>query len=131
MLALAFAGGWWGVERRKKRDWKTPLRNRRISKAADRVLAQMDAAARRGDPERFFNCARSAVQQTLAARWRLAAEQITTAEVDARIGGQDHDIPRLFALADEAKYSGRDLHTTDFARWMQIVRQQLLADKAP
>jgi len=131
MLVLAFAGGWLGVGRHKKRDRKTPLRNRRLSKAADRVLAQMDAAARSGDPARFFSCARSAVQQALAARWRLTAEQITTAEVDARIGGEDQDIPLLFALADEAEYSGRDPHTSDFARWMQIVRRQLLADEPP
>jgi hypothetical protein len=51
--------------------------------------------------------------------------------VDARIRGEGHDIPRLFALADEANYSGHDLHATEFARWMQIVRQQLLADKSP
>jgi hypothetical protein len=71
------------------------------------------------------------MQQALGARWQLAPDQVTSAEVDARIRGEGHDIPRLFALADEAKYSGHDLQATDFARWMQIVRQQLLADKSP
>jgi hypothetical protein len=90
----------------------------------------MEDAARSGDPARFFHWAHAAMQQALAARWQLAPDQVTSAEVDARIGDQDQDIPRLFAFADEAKYSGHDLHATDFARWMQIVRRQLLAETA-
>jgi hypothetical protein len=130
ILALAFAGAWMSTGRRHP-DRRMPARNRRISKAANRVLAHMEDAARSGDPTRFFNCARAALQQNLAARWQLAPDQVTSAEVDARIGGNDQDIPLLFALADEAQYSGRDVHATDFARWMLIVRRQLLAEKAP
>ena len=130
ILALAFAGAWLHTGR-TSRDRKIPVRKRRISKAANRLLAHMEAAARSGDPAQFFSCARTAMQQALGARWQLAPDQVTSAEVDARIRGEGHDIPRLFALADEAKYSGHDLHATDFARWMQIVRQQLLSDKSP
>jgi BatD DUF11 like domain len=126
ILALAFAGAWVSAGARR-RDRKMPLRSRRMSKAANRVLAQMEDAARSGDSVRFFNRARAAMQQNLAARWRLAPEQVTCAEVDARFGDQDQDVQLLFALADEAKYSGHDLHATDFARWMQTVRRQLLA----
>jgi hypothetical protein len=129
LLALAFAGAWMSTAPRH-RDRKMPVRNRRLSKAAKRVLAQMQDAARSDDPERFFHWARAAMQQALAARWQLAPNQVTSAEVDARIGDEEQDIPLLFALADEAKYSGHDLHATDFGRWMQIVRRQLLAEKA-
>ncbi|MGO9949141.1 MAG: BatD family protein [Steroidobacteraceae bacterium] len=127
ILALAFAGAWLHTGR-ASRDRKIPVRNRRISKAANRVLAQMEDAARGDDPARFFHWARAAMQQALADRWQLAPDQVTSAEVDARIG--DQDILLLFAFADEAKYSGHDLHATDFARWMQIVRRQLLAETA-
>jgi BatD DUF11 like domain len=130
ILALAFASAWMSTGRRHH-DRKMPVRNRRISKAAKRVLAHMEDAAQSGDPARFFNCARAAMQQNLAARWQLAPDQVTSAEVDARIGGNDQDIPLLFALADEAQYSDDDLPATDFARWMLIVRRQLLAEKAP
>jgi BatD DUF11 like domain len=129
ILALAFAGAWMSTGRRH-RDRKMPVRSRRVSKAANRMLAQMEDAARSGDPARFFSWARAAMQQNLAARWRLAPDQVTSAEVDARIGDEDQDIPLLFTLADEAKYSGHALHATDFARWTQIVRRQLLAEKA-
>jgi hypothetical protein len=43
--------------------------------------------------------------------------------------GAESDIRELFALADEAKYSGHKLNATDFARWLRIVRRQLMSDK--
>jgi hypothetical protein len=50
--------------------------------------------------------------------------------VEGRVGA-DNDVRQLFALADEAKYSGRKLNATDFARWLRIVRRQLMSDKTP
>jgi hypothetical protein len=93
-----------------------------------RLLAQMEAAARAGDPPLFFIAARAALQQSLAARWQLAPDEVTAAEVQARLS--DDDIQQVFALADESKYSGRDLNSTDFARWMRAVRQRLAAEQA-
>jgi len=87
----------------------------------------MEAAARTGNPALFFNSARAAMQQSLAARWQLAPDEVTTAEVQARLS-EDEDIQQVFALADESKYSGRDLNSTDFARWMRAVRQRLMAE---
>ena len=99
------------------------------SRAAKRVLAQMQAAARVGDTAQFFDSARTALQSVLAARWQLALEEITTTEVEGRVG-EENEIRQLFALADEAKYSGRKLNATDFARWQRIVRQHLMSDNA-
>jgi hypothetical protein len=59
----------------------------------------------------------------------LPPEDVTTAEVEARVGVQD-DIRELFALADESKYSGRELNATDFARWLRIVRRHLMNEKS-
>ena len=91
---------------------------------------QMQAAARAGDAALFFEAARTALQPLLASRWQLEPEQITTAEVEGRVGA-DNDVRQLFALADEAKYSGRKLNATDFARWLRIVRRELMSDKTP
>jgi hypothetical protein len=93
------------------------------------LLAQMEAAARAGNPPLFFIAARAALQQSLAARWQLAPDEVTAAEVQARLSDDD-DIQQVFALADESKYSGRDLNSTDFARWMRAVRQRLAAEQA-
>lgn len=129
LLALAFAGGWVGAQRRKKPAERVAAGNRIARRATKRALAQMEAAARSDNPEQFFNSARAALQQSLAARWQLAPDEVTTAEVQARLSDDD-DIQQVFVLADESKYSGRELNATDFARWMHAVRQRLMMEQA-
>jgi hypothetical protein len=130
IVVLAFAAGWLGARRRRGAgEWESGS-DRIASRAAKRALAQMQAAARAGDAALFFEAARTALQPLLASRWQLEPEQITTAEVEGRVGA-DNDVRQLFALADEAKYSGRKLNATDFARWLRIVRRQLMSDKTP
>jgi len=129
ILMLAFAAGWVSARRRRGVGERESASDRIASRAAKRVLAQMQAAARVGDAAQFFDSARTALQSILAARWQLVPEEITTTEVEGRVGAE-HEIRQLFALADEAKYSGRKLNTTDFARWLRIVRQHLMSDKA-
>jgi hypothetical protein len=122
LLTLAFAGGWLRLRRRAAGG-----SSRSQSSAANRVLVQLDEAARSGDTAQFFHSARSALQ--MAARWQAAAGQITTAEA-ARPGseGESEDIRQLLALADEANYSGREPTTIDFARWTQVVRRRMLGE---
>lgn len=127
LIVLAFAAGWAGTRRRRVLAGGESA-DRISSKAARRVLAQMQAQARIGNAAAFFDSARTALQASLAARWQLEPEEITTAEVEAR-GAQD-DIRQLFALADESKYSGRELNATDFARWQRFVRGHLMNEKS-
>jgi hypothetical protein len=57
-------------------------------------------------------------------------EQVTLAEVEARLeGGDRDDVGEIFALADEANYSGAELKATDFERWTGIVRRQLASEQ--
>jgi hypothetical protein len=124
LLAVAIAGGWMAVRRRGNPTGRVSARHRFVAKRNQRVLTQMEAAARAGNAAVFFNAARDALQQTLALRWQVGPEEVTAAEVRARLG-DDPDIEQLFALADESKYSDQDLRTADFARWMHAVRQRL------
>jgi BatD DUF11 like domain len=128
IVVLVLAAGWVGARRRRGVGERESASDRIASRAAKRALAQMQGAARAGDAALFFESARTALQAVLAARWQLAPEEITTAEVEGRVGPKN-DIRQLFALADEAKYSGRKLNATDFARWLRIVRSQLLSDQ--
>jgi len=128
IVVLAFAAGWVSARRRRGVGERESASDRTASRAAKRVLAQMQGAARAGDAALFFESARTALQSVLAARWQLAPEGITTAEVEGRLGAEN-DIRQVFALADEAKYSGRKLNATDFARWLRIVRRHLMSDK--
>jgi BatD DUF11 like domain len=96
-----------------------------VSKANQRTLARLDAAARTADSASFFGAARDALLQTFATRWRLPADQITGAELKARLGEASEDVERLFALADEAKYSDHGAGGVDFQRWLTVIRGQL------
>jgi len=115
-LALILAGSWLAVR---------PHPARGSSKTAERALAQLESAARSGDSASFFETARKALLQTLAARWQMSPDQVTFAELKARLGSAGEDVERLFALADEAKYSDYAPGGTDFQRWLTLIRSQL------
>jgi BatD DUF11 like domain len=119
-LALILAGSWLAVR---------PNPARATSKSAARALAQLDAAARAGDASSFFEVARTALLQTLAARWRMSPDQITVTELKSRLGSAGEDIERLCALADEAKYSDHQLESTDFQPWLRLIRGQLTGER--
>ena len=119
-LVLIMAGGWFAVRSNAARG---------TSKAKERVLAQLDAAARRGDSSSFFEMARDALLQTFAARWQVPPDQLTPAELKSRLGAAGEDVERLFALADESKYSDYEAAGTDFQRWLSLIRSQLTAER--
>jgi hypothetical protein len=119
-LALILAGSWFAVR---------PHPARTTSKAAERALAQLDTAARSGDSSSFFEVARKALLHTFAARWQMSPDQITFAELRARLGTAGEDIERLFALADEAKYSDYEPGGTDLQRWLTLIRGQLAGER--
>jgi BatD DUF11 like domain len=130
-LALLFGGGWVAL-RRRERDALDTQRQRERARAelTQALLEKMRTAAAAGDAAVFLNSARSALQQTLGARWQVAPEEISEALIDERIEDTDRDdIRQIFALADEANYSGDDLKAADFERWTQIVSRQLSEGK--
>jgi hypothetical protein len=73
----------------------------------------------------FFNSARGALQQVLSMDWQMEPEQVTTGEVEARLGPEEQAIRQLFALTDEANYSGGTPRAADFARWTDIVNRRI------
>ncbi len=127
VLALLFGGGWIALRRRELNARDTRRQRERARSQLIRSLrGQMAAASTAGDAALFLSSARSALQQALSARWEVAPEQIAEDLVDARLEGADKDdIRRIFALADEANYSGDHLKAADFERWTQIVGRQL------
>jgi hypothetical protein len=125
-LVLCFAGGLFALRRHERRASDSDGTQRReASTAIAGCLAEMDAASTAGDAARFFQSARVALQQKLAASWHIAPASITIAEIDARLNGQGGEMRRVFALADQAAYSGQHLSTADFNQWKEIVREQI------
>jgi hypothetical protein len=126
VLALLFGGGWIALRRRElnARDTKRQRELARVQLTRT-LMERMAAASAAGNAAVFLSSARSALQQALGARWEVAPEQIAEDLVDARLEGADKDdIRQIFALADEANYSGDDLKAADFERWTQIVNRQ-------
>src|SRR6202034_2252698 len=115
--------------RRRERDANDVQgkRERARSQMTHAALVQMAAASTTRDTAAFFNSARSALQQALGARWRGPPALITRADVETRLesDGDKDDIRQIFALADEANYSGDDPRVADFARWTELVYRQL------
>jgi len=125
-LVLCFAGGLIFLRRREHRMNDADGARRRVaSSAIASCLAEMDAASIAGDAVRFFQCARAALQQRLATRWHVVPASITIAEIDARLNGEGAEMRRIFALADQAAYSGQHLGAGDFQQWKETVRGQL------
>lgn len=130
-LALLFCSGWVALRRRERDALDTQRqRERARSQLTQTLLDKMRAASAVGDAAVFLNSARFALQQTLGARWQVAPEEISEALIDERIEDTDkEDIRQIFALADEANYSGDGLKAADFERWTQIVSRQLNEEK--
>jgi len=125
-VALLFGGGWVALRRRERKTHDLQgARERSRSQMLHALLERMAAASAAGDEGAFFNAARSALQQSLGARWLLPPERISLADVDGRAEGADRaDLRQLFMLADEANYSGGPLQAADFERWTELVRRQ-------
>jgi hypothetical protein len=128
-LALLFVGGWTLLRRRERQRNDLARERERVRAQLTRALLEkMAAAASGGDTAVFFSSARSALQHALSARWHMAPELIAIADVEARLEGADRvDVRQIFALADEANYSGTDLEAADFEHWTQVVRRNLSA----
>ena len=121
-----FAGSLISLRRRERRASDSDgTRQREAASAIENYLAEMDAASAAGDPARFFQSARAALQQNLATLWHVAPASITIAEIDARLNGEGEEIRRVFVLADQAAYSGQPLSTADFQLWKETVREKL------
>jgi hypothetical protein len=130
-LVLCFAGGFIFLKRHERRANDTDgARRRESSCAIANCVAEMDAASTAGDAARFFQSARVAFQQKLAERWHVAPASITIAEIDARLNGEGEEVRRVFALADQAAYSGQQLTTADFQQWKETVRNHLKLSEA-
>jgi hypothetical protein len=122
-LVLCLAVGFLFLRQREKRANDAEGARRRAAESAIAgCLAEMDAAAGSGDATRFFAAARAAFQQKLAVRWHIAPASITQADLDERPDSDHAEIRRIFALADEAAYSGQHLSTADFLQWKETVR---------
>jgi hypothetical protein len=93
-----------------------------LTPAIRRQLAALATAGRAGDGLRFLALAQSLLRASLAARWELEVESITTSVLQERLGDGEPDLQQLFSMADEARYSDAAVPSLDFAHWSRVVR---------
>jgi len=111
LLALGMAGGWLSLRRRASASSNARGgRKRGATKDINRVLNDMETAARAGDAASFFTLARGALE----AGPRTALESGSS--------GENDDIRRFLALADEVNYAGLRPTREEFERWIEFLR---------
>ena len=129
--ALMIAAIVLGAAFRWLRHWRANDPNRLQREATEKLvhesLAKMDSALKAQDATRFFNAARQALQERLAAKWELPASRVTIPEIRARLNGNGEEIRSVFQTEDEIAYSGRQFTVPDLQQWHAVVQQQLLA----
>ena len=133
LLVLGIAGGWLALRRPSETGPGRSARARARSKRSERLFRELETQARAGNAASFFELVRTALVEALAARWRAAPEELTAADIDARLGGDfaaelqptGAAIRQIFALADEADYAGLRPAMMDFERWTELVRRVL------
>jgi hypothetical protein len=124
ITALSFGAVLRWLRQRRANDPQR-LEREAVEKSVGEALAKMDAALKVQDAPRFFTTARKALQECLAAKWKLPASQVTIPEIRARLNGDGEQIRSVFQAADEIVYSGRQFAAPDLQQWRGIVKEQL------
>jgi hypothetical protein len=130
LMAAAFPLAWLWLRRRERRQ-RRPGGASGTARPANRarLLGAMERAIGAGDDPDFFAAVRSFLQYEMSSRWRIAPEAVTLAEIEARLGAGS-DLRNLFALADEALYSGRRFAQPELERWRQVALLQTAPEVA-
>jgi hypothetical protein len=125
MIAALFFGAVLRWLRQRRANDPRRLEREAVEKSFRESLAKMDAALKVQDAPRFFTAARKALQERLAAKWKLPASRVTIPEIRARLNGDGEQIRSVFQAADEIAYSGRQFTAPDLQQWRGIVKEQL------
>ncbi|MGI8436317.1 MAG: BatD family protein [Chthoniobacterales bacterium] len=123
-LALAVGAIFRTVRMRRAQD-PHRLEREAAEKAVNESVATMDAAVAAKDAPRFFDAARHALQERLAARWQIAPSRVTIPEIRARLNGHGEEVTAVFKTADELAYSGKRFTAPDLQQWRDLVKTEL------
>jgi BatD DUF11 like domain len=88
-------------------------------------LASMEDAEKRGDGAGFFVAARQALQERLAAVWRIPPNAVTGPLITERLNGDGESLRAIFRAADEVSYSHRAYSSAELRRWHETFTKQI------
>jgi hypothetical protein len=125
MLAALAVGAFARKLRTRRANDPQRLEREAAERAVNESLAAMDSALKAKDAARFFDAARHALQERLAAQWRVPASQVTIPEIRTRLNGSGEEVRAVFQTADEIAYSGKRFTAPDLQQWRHLVKKQL------
>lgn len=125
MAAALPIGAIFNLLRRRRTDDPQRLQREAAQRSVADLLAAMDAALKAQDAPRFFNAARRALRERLAAQWHVPASYVTIHEIRARLNGNSGELCSLFQTADKVAYSGQRFTAQDLQQWDDLVKNQL------
>ncbi len=124
LAALVFGAAVRKIRARRANDPER-LQREAAERAVNESVAAMDAALAAKDVPRFFDAARHALQERLAAQWHVPASQVTIPEIRTRLNGHGVAVSAVFKTADEIAYSGKRFTAPDLKQWRDLVENQL------
>ena len=125
MLAALAVGAFARKLRTRRANDTQRLEREAAERAVNESLAAMDSALKAKDAPRFFDAARHALQERLAAQWHVPASQVTIPEIRTRLNGSGDEVRAVFQTADEIAYSGKRFTAPDLQQWRDLVKKQL------
>ena len=125
LLRAVVAGAIFRTVRTRRAQDPQRLEREAAEKAVSESVATMDAAVSAKDAPRFFDAARHALQERLAAQWHIPASRVTIPEIRARLNGHGEEVAAVFKTADELAYSGKRFTAPDLQQWRDLVKSEL------
>jgi hypothetical protein len=86
---------------------------------------QMKQALIAQDERAYFESARRALQEKVAARLQMAPEEITAAEIEDRLGEDFAETARVLGVTERSRYGGRVPLRASLDEWDAIIGREL------
>lgn len=124
-LAALIIGVMLRAVRARRANDPSRLEREAAERAVKESLAAMDAALKEKDAARFFDAARRALQERLAAQWHVPVTSVTLPEVRTRLNGHGEEVGAILQTADDVTYAGKRFTAPDLKHWRDLVKTQL------
>ncbi len=100
-------------------------RRRALRETVAQHRAAMKSAAAAGDTIRFHEAAGAALRQRLGEMWKVAPDEITSAEAAARLGQDDEPIVAALRSAERLRYGGVAEDPSSLATLQETIERRL------
>ena len=101
------------------------MHRRALRETVAQHRTEMRHAAAAGDAIRFHEAAGAALRQRLGEMWKLAPDEITSAEAAARMGQDDEPIVAALRSAERLRYGGAVEDPSSLATLQETIERRL------